>query len=161
MILYLPFGLNNLEETHVENNKLDLRFIMSEIVQLNFIFDDSEILASTANVIFKYFVCESLMKKLMERTFGKRTKKDGRDWSMSLNNVMKVMERKGIKADPEIVDRIFGSEDTNLDTCTVKKLRNRFVHNMTANVLQAIMDRADQINADLDWFLGLVRQQLN
>lgn len=51
MILYLPLGFNNLEETHTENNKLDLRFIMPEIVQHNFIFDDSENLASTVNVL--------------------------------------------------------------------------------------------------------------
>ena len=141
----------------MKNTKLDLRFVMSEVVQLNFILDDPEILASTANVIFKYFVCESLVKKLMEKTFGKKPEKDGGEWSMFLPNVIKVIERNGIKADPTVVDRIFGPEDKNLRTCSVKKLRNRFVHNMTAPVLQAIVERADEINADLDLFLGLFR----
>lgn len=67
------------------------------------------------------------------------------------------MERNGINADPTVVDRIFGPEDKNLRTCSVKKLSNRFVHNMTAPILQAIVERADEINANLDLFLGLFR----
>ena len=145
----------------MKNSKLDLRFIMSDIVQLNFILDDPEILASTANVIFKYFVCESLVKRIMEKTFGKKAKKDGRDWPMTPSNVIKVMESRGIVADPLIVDRIFGPDDADPETCTIKKLRNRFAHKIRAEVVQATMERADQINADLDWFLGLFRQQLS
>ncbi len=56
-----------------------------------------------------------------------------------------------------MVGRIFGSENKNLKTCTVKELRHRLAHNMTDYVLKTIIDRADEINADLDSFLGLFK----
>lgn len=59
--------------------------------------------------------------------------------------------------DPVMVGRIFGSENKNLKTCTVKELRHRLAHNMTDYVLKTIIDRADEINADLDSFLGLFK----
>lgn len=96
----------------------------------------------------------------MEKKYGKKQPKkatnDGKDWSMSLTNVINVMTDRGINANPIIVGRIFGSGNKNLKTCTVKQLRHRLAHNMTDYVLKAIIDRADEINADLDSYFGVV-----
>ncbi|MBQ9457821.1 MAG: hypothetical protein IJU64_04885 [Bacilli bacterium] len=139
------------------NTKLVLRFAMSEIVQLNFILEDKDISASCAGVIFKYFACESLYKKLLIKKKGKLTPKQKKRLGVNLPEVIDVMNHFGVDADTATLERIFGSEDRSLEACSVKKLRDRFVHGMTDYVLKAMIERADSINADLDYFLGLFK----
>ena len=57
--------------------------------------------------------------------------------------------------DKNLIERIFGSNDKNYMECSIKKLRDRLVHNANDNVLRIILERYEQINKDIDDFIAL------
>ncbi len=60
-----------------------------------------------------------------------------------------------IDYDPELENRIFGSKNDNYMDCSIKKLRDRLVHNVNSNVLRVILERYDKMDEDLNSFIDM------
>ena len=87
----------------------------------------------------------------------KLTQKEKRIQGVDVNQVKKVLAEFQISADNALVERIFGSNDRNYMECSVKKLRDRLVHNVNENVIRVILERYDVIIEDLNGFAALLK----
>lgn len=65
------------------------------------------------------------------------------------------MDYYEIQYDADLIERIFGSNDKNYMECSIKKLRNRLVHNVNDNVLRVVLERYDSMISDLDEFVSM------
>ena len=102
---------------------------------------------------------EAFYKKLLiaekEKSGKKLTQCDKRNLRVISSDVKRVMAFFDIECDEDLIERIFGSNDKNYMECSIKKLRDRLVHNANDNVLRIILERYEQINKDIDDFIGL------
>lgn len=136
-----------------------LTFIKAEYSQFTFILRDDDINAKVSLFLLRYVSAEALYKKLLtyykEQKKGKLSDKEKRNMSVIISEVRDVMAYFEIPADDSLLERIFGSNDKNYKECSIKKLRDRLVHNVNANVLRNILERYDCMMADLDSFSHL------
>lgn len=143
------------------NQKINLKFWMSEIAQLDYLFEDTEISDIVANIMFRYFECECLFKKLFWPIAKAKNSKLKREQLKipDTSKILSVFNDYSIKVDEEKIDQIFGGNDKNLNECSIKKIRDRLVHNATDYVVKAIVERKDEMMKDMDDFLNMIRSQ--
>ena len=136
-----------------------LTFIKSDFAQYNVILKDEEIRNKIAGFVLKYISVEAFYKKLLvvecEKDNIKLTAKEREHLDVKIPDVKRVLKYFEIDFNPDLIERIFGSNDKNYMNCSIKKLRNRLVHNVNDNVLRIILERYDDMNADLDAFISL------
>ncbi len=141
------------------NKNYQLTFYRSELNQRRFILQNNEIENKIALFLLKYVSIEAFYKKLLtaeqEKSGNKLTPKGKKNLGVKLNEVRRVLDYFEIKYDEELIERIFGSNDRNYMECSIKKLRDRLVHNVNDNVLRVVLERYEQINSDMDAFLDL------
>ena len=56
-----------------------------------------------------------------------------------------------------IVLCIFRGGNKAYNQCSIRKIRNIFVHDVTEYVVKAIVDRKDEMMKDMDGFLNMIR----
>lgn len=141
------------------NKNYQLTFHKADFAEYTFILKDEEINKKIASFLLKYVSIESFYKKLLiaekEKNGKKLTAKDKKHLNVTVPDVKHVLTYFDIDADDAIIERVFGSNDKNYMDCSVKKLRDRLVHNVNNNVLRCILERYDEINSDLNMFLSL------
>ncbi len=132
---------------------------MSELNQCQFILDNSGIENQIALFLLKYVLIEAFYKKLLvaekEKGGKKLTQKDKKNLRVISSDVQRVLSYFDIDCSEALIERIFGSNDNNYMNCSIKKLRDRLVHNVNDNVIRSILERYEQINRDMDEFLEL------
>lgn len=136
-----------------------ITFYKSEFIQFNSILEDEEIRNKIADFLLKYVSVEAFYKKLLvaekESNGKKLTVKERKRLSVKVQDVKRVFDCYGIVYDADLIERVFGSNDKNYTDCSIKKLRDRLVHNVNDNVLRAVLERYDTITSDLDGFISL------
>ena len=136
-----------------------LIFLESEYIQYKYILSDPEIGDKIARFLFEYVSVEAFYKRLLiaERELNgvKLSERDKKRLSVNSGDVERVLRFFEIDYTPELIDRIFGSNDQNYMDCSIKKLRDRLVHKVNDNVLRVILERYDDITADLNLFIRL------
>ena len=136
-----------------------LIFLESEYIQYKYILSDPEIGDKIARFLFEYVSVEAFYKRLLiaERELNgvKLSERDKKRLSVNSGDVERVLKFFEIDYTPELIDRIFGSNDQNYMDCSIKKLRDRLVHKVNDNVLRVILERYDDITADLNLFIRL------
>lgn len=141
------------------DKQTQLTFCKADFVQYNYVLSDEEIQEKIASFLLKYVSIEAFYKKLLiiekEQNGRKLTQKEKRDLNVRTVDVKRVLKYFGISVDEELVERIFGSNDKSYMDCSIKKLRDRLVHNVNDNVLRCILERYDGIETDLNAFLNL------
>lgn len=142
-----------------------LVFYTSELKQCRYILNNRDIENKIATFLLKYVSIEAFYKKLLiaerEKNGNKLTKKDKKNLHVFSSDVQRVLDYFEIEYDTNLIERIFGSNDSNYMDCSIKKLRDRMVHNVNDNVLRVILVRLDTINKDLDDFLLLFSNEPN
>ena len=141
------------------NKNYQLTFYTSELNQYNYILKNEDIKSQISIFLLKYVSLEAFYKKLLiaekEKSGKKLTQSDKRNLRVISSDVKRVMAFFDIECDEDLIERIFGSNDKNYMECSIKKLRDRLVHNANDNVLRIILERYEQINKDIDDFIGL------
>ena len=141
------------------NKNYQLTFYTSELNQYNYILKNEDIKSQISIFLLKYVSLEAFYKKLLiaekEKSGKKLTQSDKRNLRVKSSDVKRVMAFFDIECDEDLIERIFGSNDKNYMECSIKKLRDRLVHNANDNVLRIILERYEQINKDIDDFIGL------
>ena len=136
-----------------------LTFYKSELNQCKFILDNDEIQSKISLFLLKYVTIEAFYKKLLiaeKQKDGKiLSQKDKKNLRVLSTDVKRVLNYFDVEFEDELVERIFGSNDSNYMECSVKKLRDRMVHNTNDNVLRCIIERFESINKDMDNFISL------
>ena len=134
-------------------------FYTSELRQCRYILNNSDIENQIALFLLKYVSIEAFYKKLLiaekEKNGTKLTQKEKKNLRVVSSDVQRVLNYFEVKYDVDHIERIFGSNDSNYMECSIKKLRDRMVHNVNDSVLKIILERFDTINKDLDDFLLL------
>ena len=129
-------------------------FYKAEYIQYNTILEDKEIYSMISVFLLKYVSLEAFYKKLLiaekESSGKKLTDRERRNLSVVSSEVDRVFKYFDITCDEKLIDRVFGSNDSNYMECSIKKLRDRLVHNVNDNVIRVIIERYDDINNDLD-----------
>ena len=141
------------------NKKTSLTFHRSDFTQYWFLLQDNEIRNEVSDFLLKYVSIEAFYKRLLisykERLGKKLTKTEKEHLSVFVTDVRKVLDYYDVAYDRDLIDRIFGSNNSNYMDCSIKKLRDRLVHNVNNNVLRIIVERYESINRDLEEFLNL------
>ena len=141
------------------NKKYQLTFYISELAQCSYILKNSDIENQIALFLLKYVSIEAFYKKLLtaekEQSGKKLTQKEKKNLRVVSSDVQRVLKYFDIECSEELIERIFGSNDSNYMECSIKKLRDRMVHGVNDNVIRIILERYEQINSDLDAFLSL------
>ena len=141
------------------NKNYQLTFYTAELTQYNYILKNENIKSQISIFLLKYVSLEAFYKKLLiaekEKNGKKLTQSDKRNLKVKSSDVKRVMAFFDIECDEELIKRIFGSKDKNYMECSIKKLRDRLVHNANDNVLKIILERYEQINKDIDDFIDL------
>lgn len=137
-----------------------LTFYKSELTQFNSILKNENIKSQISIFLLKYVSLEAFYKKLLvaekeEKSGEKLTQADKKNLRVITTDVRRVLSFFDIECDENLIERIFGSNDSNYMACSIKKLRDRLVHNANDNVLRVILERYDQINKDIDDFFDL------
>lgn len=142
------------------NKKYQLTFYKADFIQYNRILEDAEIRAMVSGFLLKYISLEAFYKKMLitykESTGKKLTAKEKDRLEVKIPDVKEVLDYFNVPYDEQLLGRVFGSNDKNYMECSIKKLRNRFVHHVNENVLRVIMERYDSINRDLDAFAQIL-----
>ena len=116
-----------------------------------------------ASFLLKYVMIEAFYKKLLimerEKNGIKLTKQDIKKLGVRKNDVHRVLLYFEITADDSLIERVFGSNDNSYMECSIKKLRDRLVHNVNSNVIKSILVRFDDIEKDLDVFYMLFERK--
>ena len=137
-----------------------MTFYKSEYVQFNCILENEEIRYKIADFVFKYISIEAFYKKMLvaEKESGgkKLSQKERKNLNVTVPDVKRVLDHFGLVYDSDLIERIFGRNDKSYMDCSVKKLRDRLVHNVNESVLRVVLERYDKINADLESFIGLI-----
>ena len=143
------------------NKKQQLTFYKADFAQYNRILEDDDIKEQIASFLLKYVSLEAFYKKMlvaMKESNGKKlTTADKKRLSVTVSDVKKTLAYFGITCDEELIERIFGSNDKNYKECSIKKLRDRMVHSVNDNVLRTILERYEDIMADLDELSRVLR----
>ena len=143
----------------VYEKSYQITFYKSEFIQFNSILENEEIRNKIADFLLKYVSVEAFYKKLLvaekESNGKKPTMKERKRLSVKVQDVKRVFDCYGIVYDADLIERVFGSNDKNYTDCSIKKLRDRLVHNVNDNVLRAVLERYDTITSDLDGFVSL------
>lgn len=133
---------------------LKYTFYKAEYIQYNTILEDKEIYSMISVFLLKYVSLEAFYKKLLiaekESSGNKLTNRERRNLRVVSSEVDRVFKYFDITCDEKLIDRVFGSNDSNYMDCSIKKLRDRLVHNVNDNVIRVIIERYDDINNDLD-----------
>ncbi len=141
------------------NKNYQLTFYKSELNQYNYILKNEEIKSQISIFLLRYVSLEAFYKKLLiaekEKNGKKLTQSDKKNLRVTSNDVKRVLSFFEIECDESLIERIFGSNDKNYMECSIKKLRDRLVHNANDNVLKIILERYEQINKDIDDFFAL------
>lgn len=136
-----------------------LTFFKSELAQYNYILQDADIETQISVFLLRYVSLEAFYKKLLiaekEKDGRKLSKTERKSLKVLSGDVKRVLSYFGIAYDDDLIERLFGSEDQNYMKCSVKKLRDRLVHNANDNVLRVILERYEQINQDINDFFAL------
>lgn len=140
------------------NKKVTKIFYASFLVQVNYLLSNDEINFKVRDVFFKFFMCEAFYKKLLSKYndckgINYKTEK----LVINIKEVKKVLTFFEIDA-MDIIESIFGSKKKNYNDCSIKILRNKFVHNMNANVINAIVTRYDAMIKLLDDFIDRIKK---
>lgn len=143
------------------DKRYQMTFYKADFVQYNRILEDEEIRYRVSSFLLKYVSLEAFYKKMlitMRESNGKKlTKKEKKSLSVRVDDVKKTLAYFDVTCDERLIDRIFGSNDKNYMECSIKKLRDRMVHNVNDNVLRIILERYDNDMADLDEFASLLQ----
>ena len=143
------------------NKKYQMTFYKADFVQYNSILEDNEIRNKISNFLLSYVSLEAFYKKMrisMRESNGiQLTKKEKKNQPVTADYVEKTLAYFDIAYDEKLINRIFGSNDRNYMECSIKKLRDRLVHNVNENVLRTILERYDDIMTDLNEFSSLLR----
>lgn len=138
---------------------LQLTFYKAEFGQYSYILNDETVHNQVASFLLKYVSVEAFYKKLLiaekEQRGNKLTQKEKRFLNVTVTDVRRVMKYFNIEVDEDLVERVFGSNDKNYMECSIKKLRDRLVHNVNSGVLRCVLERYEAIDRDLDAFLDL------
>ena len=141
------------------NKNYQLTFYKSELNQYNYILKNEEIKSQISIFLLRHDSLEAFYKKLLiaekEKNGKKLTQSDKKNLRVTSNDVKRVLSFFEIECDESLIERIFGSNDKNYMECSIKKLRDRLVHNANDNVLKIILERYEQINKDIDDFFAL------
>ncbi len=136
-----------------------LTFQTADFMEYSYILKDDEIRHKIAYFLLKYVSIEAFYKKLLiaekERNGKKLSIKERKNLRVNINDVKRVLRYFDIAIDDGLIERVFGSDDSNYMECSIKKLRDRLVHNINDNVLWCILERYDSIDKDLNLFLEL------
>ena len=136
-----------------------LTFYEADFVQYHLILRDRDIQQKVSTFLLKYVSIEAFYKKLLkaykERDGKRLTEDERKKLNVAFDDVKKVLSYYGIEYDESLIERIFGSHNKNYMDCTIKKLRDRLVHNVNDNVIRVILQRYDSIDSDLNAFLRL------
>ncbi len=143
------------------NKKQRLTFYKADFVQYNRILEDSDIKDQVASFLLRYVSLEAFYKKMViavrESNGKKMTTKEKRNIHVTVSDVTAVLKYFDIEAGEDLIERIFGSNDSNYMDCSIKKLRDRLVHNVNDNVLRVVLERYDDISADLEALSALLK----
>lgn len=141
------------------DKQLKLVFMLADFQEYTFLLENEALRGKIAAFLLKYVSVESFYKKLLieekERKGIKLSQKEKQHLNVTVLDVKRVLGYFDITVDDELIERVFGANDKNYMDCSIKKLRNRLVHNVNANVLQCILERYDTMDRDLDAFLAL------
>ena len=136
-----------------------LVFQKADFTEYTSILQNEEIRNKVASFLLKYVSIESFYKKLLiaeQEASGKKLSKQQKDHlDVKAGDVRRVLTHFGISGDELLINRIFGNNDTNYMDCSIKKLRNRLVHNVNSNVLRCILERYEDMDSDLNTFMEL------
>ena len=136
-----------------------LTFQTADFMEYSYILKDDEIRHKIAYFLLKYVSIEAFYKKLLiaekDRNGKKLSIKERKNLRVNINDVKRVLRYFDIAIDDGLIERVFGSDDSNYMECSIKKLRDRLVHNINDNVLWCILERYDSIDKDLNLFLEL------
>ena len=66
----------------------------------------------------------------------------------------KLINKSTVETRPFVARPVISIKLSKME-CSIKKLRDRLVHNANDNVLRIILERDEQINKDIDKFIGL------
>ena len=131
-----------------------LTFYKADYAQYNCILEDDEIRSRISEFLLKYVSLEAFYKKMLvamrESNGQKLSKKEKNNLSVTVLNVKAVLNYFDINYDDALIERVFGSNDSNYMECSVKKLRNRMVHNVNDTVLRIILERYENVMNDLN-----------
>lgn len=138
-------------------------FYLADFQQYTYLLNNDELRSKISSFLLKYVSIEAFYKKMLIAEIEQRGEKvdaqKKRNLNVKISDVKRVLKYFGIRADEDLVERVFGSNDKNYMECSVKKLRDRLVHNVNSSVLRCILERYDAINRDLDAFLALFTQE--
>lgn len=141
------------------NKNYQLTFYKSELNQYNYILKNENIKNQISLFLLKYVSIEAFYKKLLiaekEKNGIKLSKKEKNNLRVTVNDVKRVLSFFCVECDDDLIERVFGSNDKNYMECSIKKLRDRLVHNVNDNVLRSILERYEQIDDDINKFLEL------
>ena len=137
-----------------------LRLQKSVYVKLFQRLQNPDIQEKVGKFLLKYILIETLYKKLLaakkEAEYGRKlSKKELNSLTVQASEVCRVLDFFGMTYDKNLVRRVFGYEDDSFNTCTIKKLRNRLVHGISSAGVDAVIERYDSLNSDLDTFIEI------
>ncbi len=136
-----------------------LTFYKANFKQYRFILEDADIRGKVSAFLLRYVSIEAFYKKLLiaykEKEGKKLSEQEKNNLRVTISELKKTLSFFEIKYDDALVERIFGSSNQSYQECSIKKLRDRLVHNVNENALCAVLERYDSINSDLDSFLKL------
>ena len=131
-----------------------MTFYKADFVQYRRILEDEEIKNRVSLFLLMYISLEAFYKKMlvaMKESSGKKlTKADKKKLSVTATDVKRTLAYFDVTFDEELIERIFGSNDRNYRECSIKKLRDRLVHSVNDNVIRIIIERYEDIMADLN-----------
>ena len=139
------------------DRQYQLTFFKSDFAQYNYILENEEIHNKIAGFLLKYISVESFYKKLLVAEKGNISAKNRKRLDVKIPEVKRVLDYFGVIYDEDLIVRIFGSNDKNYMDCSIKKLRDRLVHNVNDHVLRVILERYEDMNNDLDAFMALFK----
>ena len=142
------------------DKKYQMTFYKAEFLQYNQILSDEDIRDKVSGFLLKFISLESFYKKMLvavrEGNGIKLSKKEKKNLKIDVNSINSVLVHFEVVCDEKLVNRIFGSKDNNYMECSIKKLRDRLVHNVNENVLRVIIERYDIMMNDMETFEKLL-----
>lgn len=129
-------------------------FINSAFIQYDYILGNEEIRRTVADFLLHYVSLEAYYKKLLraekEKSGERLTAKEIRNLKVDTREMKRVFRYFDISVEEKLLDCVFGSDDSNYMDCSIKKLRDRLVHNVNEQVIRVILERHDQMEQDMN-----------
>lgn len=102
----------------------------------------------------KYSKCEVLCRPLLRKylkSIGEFTSDE--DIGMELQDIRCALSEEGYNFDDnKLLTRIWGKNNT-LGSSSCRYLRNKIIHELMIRALHEVVDRSDELNADMDKFI--------